>query len=74
MTLIQYINKFIFDRPINNIKNQIFHGYGLRGGTKKSKKCKLKNLKNLKKKKSSKSKKKKSYRIQKRTIKKKCYT
>ncbi len=23
MTLIQYINKFIFDRPINNIKNQI---------------------------------------------------
>ena len=22
MTLIQYINKFIFDRPINNIKNQ----------------------------------------------------
>ena len=23
LTLIQYINKFIFDRPINNIKNQI---------------------------------------------------
>lgn len=23
MTLIQYINKFIFDRPINNIKNQL---------------------------------------------------
>ncbi len=22
LTLIQYINKFIFDRPINNIKNQ----------------------------------------------------
>lgn len=24
LTLVQYINKFIFDRPINNIKNQIF--------------------------------------------------
>jgi len=23
LTLVQYINKFIFDRPINNIKNQI---------------------------------------------------
>ena len=23
LTLIQYINKFIFDRPINNIKNQL---------------------------------------------------
>jgi hypothetical protein len=23
LTLIQYINKFIFDRPINKIKNQI---------------------------------------------------
>ena len=23
LTLIQYINKFIFDRPINNIKIQI---------------------------------------------------
>ncbi len=23
LTLIQNINKFIFDRPINNIKNQI---------------------------------------------------
>ena len=22
LTLVQYINKFIFDRPINNIKNQ----------------------------------------------------
>ena len=22
LTLIQYINKFIFDKPINNIKNQ----------------------------------------------------
>lgn len=24
LTLVQYINKFIFDRPINNIKNQIW--------------------------------------------------
>ena len=23
LTLVQYVNKFIFDRPINNIKNQI---------------------------------------------------
>lgn len=23
LTLVQYINKFIFDRPVNNIKNQI---------------------------------------------------
>lgn len=23
LTLVQYINNFIFDRPINNIKNQI---------------------------------------------------
>jgi hypothetical protein len=23
LTLVQYINKFIFDRPINNIKNQL---------------------------------------------------
>ena len=23
LTLVQYINKFIFNRPINNIKNQI---------------------------------------------------
>ena len=23
LTLVQYINKFIFDRPINNIKNKI---------------------------------------------------
>ncbi len=23
LTLVQFINKFIFDRPINNIKNQI---------------------------------------------------
>ena len=25
LTLVQYINKFIFDRPINNIKNQSFN-------------------------------------------------
>ncbi|MFV5702538.1 IS982 family transposase, partial [Flavobacterium sp. XS2P12] len=23
LTMVQYINKFIFQRPINNIKNQI---------------------------------------------------
>lgn len=23
LTLVQYVNKFIFDRPINNFKNQI---------------------------------------------------
>jgi hypothetical protein len=25
LTLVQYVNKFIFDRPINNIKNQIIY-------------------------------------------------
>jgi hypothetical protein len=52
----------------NNIKNQIFHGYGLRGGSKKLKKYKKKNLTKSKIKKT-----KKTYQIRKRTINKKCY-